>query len=189
MINLNPLAKMFAAIACLAACSVSSAQEAVTLQEDGSLAGNAFVTETAEKASEAKMTLTQDGKVVSTVTADEEGNFSFQNIEPGSYEMLGAADPYVGQSSFDVAPYSDGGCSTCSMGLSAQPAEVAYSSCGAAPAQSFSAAPCGSCGGGGGGIGGGGGLLSSRLFRLGAIGGIIAVAVSGDDDNDSSPSN
>ena len=43
-------------------------------------------------------------------------------------------------------------------------------------------------GGGGGGFigGGGGGLLSSRLVRFGAIGGIIAIATS-DDDDDASP--
>lgn len=202
MINLKPLTKMLAAAACLAACSVSSAQEAVTLQEDGSLAGKAFVAETAEKAADAKITLSQEGEVVGSVNADADGNFSFQNIEPGSYSMLGVSDPYVGQSSFDVAPFSSGGCSSCSMGLSSQPTETVYSSCGEAPAQSFSASPCGGgcsscgCGGAGGGFGGGGGLLgggggggflSSRLFRLGAIGGVIAVAVS--DDDDASPDN
>jgi len=194
MINLNSLTKLFAATACLAACSVVSAQESVTLQEDGSLAGKAIVSATAENAADAKITLTQEGQVISTVNADGEGNFSFQNIEPGAYDLLGSSDPFVGQASYDVAPFSTGGCSSCSLGLSDQPAEVAYSSCDSAPAQSFSASPCGgcnSCGGGGGGFfgggGGGGGLLSSRLFRLGAIGGVVAIAVSGDDD--ASPDN
>lgn len=200
MINLNPLTRMFAAAACLVACSVSSAQESVTLQEDGSLAGKAFVAETAEKAAEAKITLTQEGQVISTVNADEDGNFSFQNIEPGAYDMLGVSDPYVGQASYEVAPYSTGGCSSCSMGLSSQPSEEVYSSCGAAPAQSFSASPCGGgcnscgCGGGGGGLlggggfgGGGGGFFSSPIVRLGALGGIIAIATS--DDDDASPEN
>ena len=205
MITLNSLTKLFAAIALLAGCSITNAQEAVvtkapqavTLQEDGSLAGNVFVAETAEKVADAKMTLTQEGQVISTVNADELGNFAFQNIEPGAYDLLGASDPFVGQSSFDVAPYSTGGCSSCSVGLSSEPTEVAYSSCSAAPAQSFSASPCGGCnscgcgGGGGGGLlggGGGGGILGSRLFRLGAIGGIVAIAV-GDDDDDASPDN
>ena len=195
MINLNSLTKLFAVVALLGTCSASNAQEAVNLQEDGSLAGKVFVAETSEKAADAKMTLTQEGQVISTVNADEQGNFSFQNIEPGAYELLGASDPFVGQSSYEVAPYSNGGCSSCSMGLVAQPAEVTYESCGASPAQSFSASPCGgcsSCGGGGGGGGffsggGRGGLLGSPLFRLGAIGGIVAIAVS-DDDDDASPS-
>jgi len=199
MIKLNSLTKMFAVTALLAGCSVTNAQEAVTLQEDGSLTGNVFVAETAEKAADAKMTLSQEGQVISTVNADELGNFAFQNIEPGAYELLGASDPYVGQTSFEVAPYATGGCSTCSMGLSSEPTEVAYSSCGAAPAQSFSASPCGGCnscgcGGGGGGLfgggglGGGGGLFRSPIVRLGAIGGIIAIATS-DDDDDASPDN
>lgn len=193
MIKLNPLTNLFAVAMCFAGCSISNAQEAVTLQEDGSLAGKAVVTETSEAASDAKMTLTQDGEVVSTVNADDQGNFAFQNIEPGSYQVLGAADPFIGQASYDVAPFSSGGCSSCSLGLS-EPTE-AYSSCSSCSAQSFSSSPCG-CGGGGGfgggggllGGGGGGGLLSSRLFRLGAVGGIVAIAVS-DDDDDASPDN
>ncbi len=203
MINLNSLTKFVAAVVCVVACSTVNAQEAVSLQEDGSLTGKAFVAETAEAAADAKMTLTQEGEVISTVNADEQGNFAFQNIEPGSYEVLGAADPYVGQASYDVAPYATGGCSSCSMGLASEPAEVTYSSCGSAPAQAFSSSPCGggcgSCGGGcgggglfgggGGGLlgGGGGGLFSSPLVRLGAIGGIVAIATS--DDDDASPDN
>jgi hypothetical protein len=192
MINLNSLTKLFAAAACIVACSTVNAQEAVTLQEDGSLVGKAFVAATSEAAADAKMTLPQEGQVISTVNADDQGNFSFQNIEPGSYEVLGAADPYVGQASYEVAPFAAGGCSSCSMGLVSEPTEVAYSTCGSAPAQSFSASPCGGgcgCGGGGGFFGGGGGgLFSSPLVRLGAIGGIIAIATS-DDDDDASPDN
>jgi len=203
MTILNSLSKLFAVAAVVGCCSVSNAQEAVTLQEDGSLAGNVFVAATAEKAADAKITLSQEGKVISTVSADEEGNFAFQNIEPGAYDLLGSSDPFVGQSSFDVAPFSSGGCSACSLGLSSEPTEVAYTSYSEAPAQSFSASPCGcsntcGCGGGGGGGffgggggllggGGGGGLLSSRIFRLGAIGGIVAIAVG--DDDDASPDN
>ena len=195
MIKLNSLSKLVAVIACLASCSVSNAQEAVNLQEDGSLAGKVFVAENATEAIDAKITLTQAGEVVATADTDEQGNFSFQNIEPGSYDMMGVADPYVGSGSFDVAPYSEGGCSSCSMGLSTQAPEAVYDTCGAAPAQAFSASPCGggcnSCGGGlGGGRfggGGGGGLLGPRpLLRLGVIGGIIGIAVS---DDDASPAN
>ena len=196
MTMLNSLTKLFAVLAVVATCSVSNAQQAVTLQEDGSLAGNVFVAETAAKAADAKITLSQDGEVISTINADGEGNFAFQNIEPGAYDLLGSADPFVGQSSFDVAPFSSGGCSSCSLGLSSQPSEVVYDSY-SAPAQSFSSCggcnscnSCG-CGGGGGGLfggGGGGGILGSPLFRLGAIGGIVAIAV-GDDDDDASPDN
>jgi len=193
MTTLNPLTKFFAVLAVVATCSVTNAQEeafetlqdaketvavqdakeTVALQEDGSLAGNVFVAETAEKLADAKMTLSQDGQVISTVSADEEGNFAFQNIEPGSYDLLGSSAPFVGQSSFDVAPFETGGCSACSLGVSSQPSEVIYDSY-TAPAESFSASPCNACsscgcGGGGGGLfggSGGGGLLGGGGSRL-----------------------
>ena len=200
----NPLTKLIAVVACFATCAAANAQEAITLQEDGSLKGKAFVA-TTDEAVDAKITLTQDGKVVSTVETDEKGNFSFANVEPGVYNMQGVADPYVGSADVTVAPYvADAGCQSCNLGMTASAPEVAYSSCGSAPAQAFSASPCG-CGGGGGLLGGGGlggggvlggggllggggGLLSSPLVGLGVAGGIVAIAVS-DDDDDASPAN
>ena len=194
--KLNPLTKFMAVVACFATCTAANAQEAITLQEDGSLKGKAFVAAT-DEAVDAKITLTQDGKVVETVTTDEKGNFSFANVEPGVYNMQGIADPYVGSAAVTVAPYAEAAgcssCSSCDLGMAAP--EAAYSTCGSAPAQSF-AAPCGCNGGGGGllgggggsggGLGGGGGLLSRPLLGLGVVGGIVAIAVS-DDDDDASP--
>ena len=206
--KLNPLTKLMAVVACFATCSAVNAQEAITLQEDGSLKGKAFVAATDEVV-DARITLTQDGKVVSTVETDEKGNFSFANVEPGVYNMQGVADPYVGSAAVTVAPHAAGSgcssCQSCNLGLSNAAPEVAYSSCGSAPAQAFSAAPCGCSGGGGfggggiggGGFGGGGGLLGgggglfrSPLLGLGVAGGIVAIAVSDDDDDDdASPAN
>ena len=198
--KLNPLTQLMAVVACFATCTAASAQEAVTLQEDGSLKGKAFVSAT-DEAVDAKITLTQDGKVVSTVATDEKGNFSFANVEPGVYNMQGIADPYVGSAEVSVAPFS-GGCQSCNLGLSTPSPEVAYDTCGAAPVQACST--CNTCGGGGGGLlggggggiggggllGGGGGLIGSRpLLGLGVVGGIVAIAVSDDDDDDVSPSN
>jgi len=181
----NPLTQFVAAVACFATCSVASAQEAITLQEDGSLKGKAFVAAT-DEAVDAKISLTQDGKIVSTVATDEKGNFSFANVEPGVYSLQGLADPYVGSADVSVAPFSGGGCqscSSCNVGFSSPAPEVAYSSCGSAPAQAFAAAPCNCAGGGGGLLSGGGGG--------GVVGGIVAIAVSDDDDDDDdvSPSN
>ncbi len=200
--KINPLSRLFAVVACVATCSAVNAQDAITLQEDGSLKGKAFVAAT-DEAVDAKITLTQDGKVVSTVETDEKGNFSFANVEPGVYNMQGVADPYVGSADVTVAPFAASSgcqsCQSCDLGMTASAPEVAYSSCGSAPAQAFSASPCG-CGGGGllggGGLGGGGGLLgggggglfSSPLVGLGVVGGIVAIAVS-DDDDDASPDN
>ena len=191
--KLNPLTQLMAVVACFAACTAASAQEAVTLQEDGSLKGKAFVAAT-DEAADAKITLTQDGKVVSTVATDEKGNFSFANVEPGVYSLQGVADPYVGSADVSVAPFA-GGCQSCNLGLSTPSPEVAYNTCGAVPAQACSS--CNTCGGGGllggggggfggGGLlgGGGGGLLSRPLLGLGVVGGIVAIAVSDDDDDD-----
>lgn len=210
--KLNPITQFMAVVACLATCTAANAQEAITLQEDGSLKGKAFVAAT-DEAVDAKITLTQDGEIVSTVAADEKGNFSFANVEPGVYNMLGSASPYVGSAAVTVAPYAqDSGCQSCNLGMSVAAPEASYSSCGCAPAQAFSSAPCGcssGCGGGllgggggfggggggllggggGGLLGGGGGLFSSPLVGLGVAGGIIAVAVGDDDDDDASPTN
>lgn len=165
----------------------SAARKVVMLDENGSLNGSVEIEaktgEDAEASKEATVTLSQDGVVVASVNADQEGNFSFANVEPGTYQLMGASDPYVGQSSFDVVPFNNGGgCASCGLGLSDASAPYAYDTYGSAPASSFG----GSCGCGGGGIGGGGGVLGNRrLLRLGLIGGGIAVAIAaGDDDVD-----
>jgi uncharacterized membrane protein YgcG len=194
--KINPVYQLLAVVACFATCAAASAQEAITLQEDGSLKGKAFVAAT-DEAVDAKITLSQDGEVVSTVATDEKGNFSFANVEPGVYNMVGTASPYVGSAAVTVAPYAqDAGCSVCNMGLTEAAPEVAYETCGSAPAASCGCGGGGVIGGGGGGyaggggglLGGGGGLLSRPLLGLGVAGGIIAVAVS-DDDDDASPTN
>ncbi len=181
--KLNSLTKFIAVVAALTTCSAASAQEAATLSEDGTLAGKAFVVENTDEAVEAKITLTQDGKVVDTVETDEQGNFSFTNVEPGVYSMLGTSNPYVGQSVLDVAPPSQGSVgSVHQLGMTASTPQTVYQTFSSAPAQSF------------GGTSGGGALVGGRLLgqrpllRLGVIGGIVAIAVS-DDDDDASPDN
>ena len=155
--------------------------------EDGVLRGNVFTEKDGEKSPvSAKMTLTSDGVVVDSVEANEEGTFAFEGIGPGSYQLLGSADGYVGGQAYDVQPYAGetaGGCSTCNLGLQT------YEEPFASNVYQAPASACGSCGGGGGGgggglLGGGGGLNTRRLFALGAAGAIIAVAVSDDDDDD-----
>jgi len=204
------LVKTLSFLGCAAAilCSQSNAQEAeqaattpaveatkalVANTEDGVLKGNVFTTDEGVKTPiSAKVTLSSDGVVVDTVEADETGSFAFQGIEPGSYQLLGSADGFVGGQAFDVQPFAGsvdgGGCSACSLGLQSVEApfqETVYQ----APASACGCnTGCSACGGGGGGGllgGGGGGLLNSRrLLGLGAIGGIVAIAVSDDDDDD-----
>lgn len=199
--------KTFTTLSCVAAlfCSQVEAQEVETSTapkvevgietdvkvantQDGVLRGNVFKEENGEKTPvSAKMTLTSEGVVVDSVEADEEGSFAFEGIEPGSYQLLGSADGYVGGQAYDVQPYAGaaGGCSSCSLGL--QSYEAPYTpAVYQAPASACGSA-CGGCAGGGGGglLGGGGGLLNGRrLLALGAAGGIIAIATSDDDDDD-----
>ena len=169
----------------------------VSLDNEGNLLGKAFVAGE-ETPLEAKVTIANsEGVVVDSVVAQEDGSFAFTNVAPGSYNMYGATSSYIGAQTYDVVPYSGGtGCSSCDLGLTSY-SEPVYETYASAPCGSCSAAPspCGCGGGGGGGLlgggggllgGGGGGLFSNRLVRLGAIGGIVAIATSGDDD-DASP--
>ena len=157
------------------------AVEKVETTADGSLAGKVFANVDGTKTPvDAKVTLSSEGVVVDAVQS-ENGSFSFSNIAPGSYTLTGATAGFAGGQAYDVAPYSGGGCSTCNLGLQST-SDIAYDS----PAVYNSpASACSSCGGG---FGGGGGIGGRRLLRLGLIGGIVAIAVSGDND-DVSPMN
>jgi hypothetical protein len=157
------------------------AVEKVETTADGSLAGKVFTNVDGTKTPvDAKVTLSSEGVVVDAVQA-ENGAFSFSNIAPGAYTLTGATPGFAGGQAYEVAPYSGGGCSTCDLGLQST-SNVVYDS----PAVYDAPASACSCGGGGG-FGGGGGIGGRRLLRLGLIGGIVAIAVSGDDD-DVSPS-
>lgn len=191
---------------CVTVFSFSSASaqstEGISLDANGQLVGKALVTGE-ETPVEAKVTIAKDGVVLDTVQAKEDGSFSFANLEPGTYNMYGSAANFVGAQTVDVLPYSGGGCSSCSLGMNSY-SSASYDTYASAPVSACSScSPCGGCGGrgglfggrllggggfggglgGGGGLlgGGGGGLFSSRLFRLGAIGGVVAIATSSPD--------
>ena len=174
-----------------------ASSKTVSLDNEGNLLGKAFVAGE-ETPLEAKVTIANsEGVVVDSVVSQEDGSFAFTNVAPGTYNMYGASSNYVAAQTFDVLPHSGGtGCSSCDLGLTSY-SEPVYETYASAPCGSCSAAPspCGCGGGGGGGLigrggggllggGGGGGLLSSRLVRFGAIGGIVAIATSDDDDDD-----
>lgn len=186
-------------LAVLSLCSFASAQTTeeakisespqaiqVALDENGKLVGNVFTEKDGEKKPiEARITLTNEqGVVVDTVTADANGLFAFPSLEPGSYMMYGTSGSFFGSQPIAVQPVAAAAqCSSCNLGLSSG---VSYDSYASAPAASFGGGGCG-CSGGGGGLlrgrlGSGGGIGGSRLLRLGLIGGVVAIAVSGDDD-------
>ena len=150
----------------------------VVLDGKGNLQGKVFANVAGKKKPvEAKMTLIREGVTVKSVYSDEKGSFNFGDVPVGNYSVSGSASSYVGLEPIAVvapaAPQSSGFADN-SFVLS----QPAYGSM--QPAMSYSSV---GGGGGGGGFGGGGGLLGNRrLLRLGLIGGIVAIAVSGDDD-------
>jgi hypothetical protein len=190
----------------------SSVEEAqpirVVLNEDGALEGRVFAMLGSEEAPMvAKVSLASDGKTVASGETDVVGNFSFSDVEPGTYTMVGVSGEYVGDQVVVVTESSEledeesEGVYT-SLALQVAPVEV-YSDAAYAgvPMDSFVApvAECGTCGAvdtcnscgvssysacggcGGGGIGGGGIAGGSSLRRLALLGAAVAIpiAVSG----------
>jgi hypothetical protein len=164
----------------------------VMLTEEGKLEGKAFLIDSKKAASNTKVTISADGKVVDAVETDEEGTFSFANVAPGAYQMLGTSDGFVGSQSYEVLPYSSPAVgSPCSMGMCGASSESVYDTYSSQPVSSFSST-CGSCNTCGGGVGGGrlGGRLGGGLLSNGRIGliGLAGLAGLGGDD-DVSPDN
>lgn len=169
----------------------------VMLTKDGALEGKAVRTGTDQVAANVKVSLSADGKVVDAVESDEKGNFSFASVAPGVYQVLGAADGFVGSAAYDVVGYDSGSsCSACSLGVAPVSSEIVYDNYSSAPVSSFSGGcsicgSCNTCGGGlgGGSIGGGGGrLLGGRLGggllngRIGLVGLAGLAGLAGIDD-------
>ena len=169
------------------------AVQKVALEKDGNLVGKVYAVVEGEKPPKnAKMTLTVDGVVVDVVEADESGNFAFASVEPGTYQMYGASDGYVGGGAVDVMPYSSAGCSDCNVGLNSYSSDIAYDSYGSAPVESFGSSTCGGgygAGSCGGGCGGGGGRLRRGLIFAGVGLGIVGIAGGFDGNDDASPTN
>lgn len=175
--------------------TVAPVAQKIEINEDGSLSGKVFAKVADEETPvDAKVTLLSNEGVVIEAVQAENGAFAFANVAPGAYTLTGTAAGFAGGQAYEVAPYAGTGCSSCSLGLQST-SDVVYqdspvydapvSACGSC------ASPCGGCGGGfgGGGFGGGGGigsrLLGSRpLLRAGLIGGVVAIAVSGNNDDD-----
>ena len=185
----------------------------VLLNENGVLEGRVFAMVGAEQAPMvAKVSLAADGKTVASGETDVVGNFSFSDVEPGTYTMVGVSGEYVGDQVVVVAANSDEeseaeeGVYT-ALALQVAPVEVygdasyvgvpmdsyaVESSCSTCDAgvSSFSACggSCGGCGGGGIAGGGGGGLLGgSSLRRLALLGAAVAIPVAIATGNDASP--
>lgn len=184
---------------------VAPAVQKIELNEDGSLTGNVYAKVARDETPvDAKVTLLKEGVVVDTVQT-EKGSFSFANIAPGSYTLTGAGSGYSGGQAYQVGEYAGSGCS-CNLPLystnnaayQSSPvynAPVYNSPVSATTSYGSGGVVSGSggvvSGGGGGGFGGGGfgggrllgrRLAGRRLVRAGLIGGVVAIAVSDDDD-------
>ena len=192
--------------------SDSLSGDSTTLSAEGMLIGNVR-TATADVVNNAKISLVSQGKVIDSVVSDESGSFSFSNVNPGPYQIVGSANGMVGAQAFHVGAFNEtASAAPASVILQASAQESVYETVGTAPLAAYSNAPvaeysscsscntcnaCNTCGGGvaggtgfggGGGFGGrlAGGIAGNRRLLLagGLIGGIVAIAVDDDDDDD-----
>lgn len=194
-----PAVKATTAVATAPAVATTLKKEAtqVMLTKERVLEGNAFRTDSDKVAADVKVTLSADGKVIDSVKTDEKGNFSFANVAPGAYQILGSADGFVGSQNFDVVDFASPAIgSPCSVGMCGASSDVIYDSFESAPVSSFSSTcgacnACNTCGGGlgGGRIGGGrlGGRLGGGLLSNGRIGLIGLAGLAGLAGDDASP--
>ena len=81
----------------------------VNLTQNGALAGRVVtLLDSEDTPVVARVSLTADGKTVATSTTDIVGNFSFDDVKPGTYEMVGVSGEYVGGQSIVVGEAVDG---------------------------------------------------------------------------------
>ena len=165
----------------------------VNLTANGTLAGRVVsMLDSEDTPVVAQVSLNADGKTVASSTTDVVGNFSFEDVKPGTYEMVGVSGQYVGGQSIVVGEAIEGGESSVELRVSTAatatiapvvnapmsafaPVQAGTCSSCATPA----ASSCNACGSGGSGFGGGGSASggSSSLRRLLLIGGAVAIPV------------
>lgn len=144
---------------------------------DGAVRGQVFTMLDNQKAPlVGKVSLTDlDGKTISSLNTDDDGNFSFNDIEPGMYKAVGVAGDYIGDTEIEVIvdeeAAQEGEYTAIPIAVAPASSSAIFNTYASLPAASFSAAPiqsigcssgscggyrtgCSSCGGGGGrGIG------------------------------------
>jgi len=126
---------------------VAPSIEKIEINQDGSLTGKVYAKVASEETPvEAKVTLAKDGVVIEAVQT-ENGSFSFANIAPGAYTLIGSAQGFSGAQSYDVAPYAGAGCS-CNLGLQST-SNVVYQNSPVYDAPASASTSCTTCGGGG----------------------------------------
>ena len=183
------------AAVCLIASPVSGQTNGISgastmLSVDGTLIGYVKTSE-ANVVTNAKVSLVSQGKVIDSVVSDDSGNFSFNNVNPGPYQIVGSSDGLVGAQTLHVGPYVEAAnAAPTNVILQTSAQESVYdvlesapvsacSTCNAEPVQQVVEAPscgcdtcntCNTCGGGGfGGLGGGG--ISGGGFGGAGLGG------------------
>lgn len=182
-----------AAVGLLTVSSFANASEAtqsairVNLDEAGVLSGRVVtMLDSEESPVVARVSLTSGGKTVATCTTDVVGKFSFKDVEPGEYKMVGVSGEYVGGQSIVVGTEVKEGRNEIQLTVSTA-ATTSVTPFVNAPMSSYSAAAIdrgtGSfCNAGYSGVDGGivgGSSLRCLLLIGGAV--AIPVALSGDD--------
>ena len=187
--------------------AVPSSAIRVNLSE-GTMTGFVFQNvQDQQKPVPAKVTLASAKEIVDSQITDENGMFSFANVEPGVYTVVGTASGMVGDQVVEVGTFEPTNASFTEMPLEVAPgydAGVVYDSYGDYPVETFAhgqvvdsydgysyGSTCGSscggsscgegsCGGGGGSCGGCGGGRFGRLLPLVGLVGLVGLA--GNDD-------
>ena len=207
LINAAALAAVCMMVSPVVGQTADLAGSTTTISVDGTLVG--FVrTATSDVVTNAKVSLVSQGKVIDSAVSDESGNFSFANVNPGPYQIVGSSDGMVGAQAYHVGPYVESASAApANVILQTSAQESVYDAVGSAPLAAYggcsacaAAAPspcstcntCNTCGGGGfggGGLGLGRGFLTSPrglLLTGGLIGGLAAID-DDDDQDDASP--
>lgn len=161
----------------------------VSLSEDGVLSGTVFQNvDDRQQPVAAKVTISKlNGDAIQSETANEDGTFEFEAIEPGYYTIVGVGPGYFGDQIIDVAPHGDAYAATVPVEVSqaVDPGAV-FAEYQDVPVQTFATDSCGwncsGCAGGGVSSGRGGGKLR-RLLPLAGLVGLVGLS----DDDDASP--
>lgn len=120
--------------------SIVDAASTAMLTANGNLSGN--VQSATSQVPQAKVSLVSQGKVIDSVTTDEAGNFSFANVNPGPYQIVGSAEGMVGSSALNVAPFAQAaGAAPATVMLQGASADAMYDTYSSTPVSSFSNNP------------------------------------------------
>ena len=122
------------------------------VSENGELAGSILKAagDRNVAVAEAQVSLVSQGKVIDLVKTNASGQFSFQDVQPGQYQVVGSASGLVGSQMLNVTPFNESQPPAPSqVTLHPTTAEHVYSNYSSTPVSTLSTTPAQSYGGGG----------------------------------------